>query len=358
MTSAEEWAARAAAAGAAVNTRFGHRLFGLPGTWLGRISSAGVQRTEWHYWWQAHYLDCLVDAGWREYLAHENEALRLSMRRIKALPRTIRLRNFLRFSNSFFDDMAWLALAAGRADALRRKAEGKALPQARAVRRSLEPQLRKAFSDELGGGMFWSKQRDYKNAPVNGPGALYFARTGDASRAQRILDWMREYLWDPERQLYIDGVHLRLDGPEREETIWSYNQGPVLGALCALPTPENLVLAAEVIDGVERGLLDNGALRLHGDGDPGLFTGILARYLSIAARTSSLPESSRSTARQMVFDTAEALWESRSSEQPLLFTDRLGISADQAFPGAGAVDLSTQLQAWMIFEVAHQLALA
>lgn len=358
MISAEEWGARAASASLAVNTNFGHRLFGLPGTWIARISTAPARRTEWHYWWQAHYLDCLVDAGWREYLAQDTEAFRLSMKRIKALPRTIRLRNFLRFSNSFFDDMAWLALAAGRADALRRKAEGKPLPQARAVRRSLEPQLRKAFSEELGGGMFWSKQRDYKNAPVNGPGALYFARTGDQQRAQRVLDWMREYLWDPQRQLYIDGVHLRAAGAEREETIWSYNQGPVLGALCALPTPANLELAAKIIDGVERGLLENGALVLHGDGDPGLFTGILARYLSIAARTGALPDASRASARRMVIDTAEALWAARSTREPLVFTNKLGISADQAFPAAEAVGLSSQLQAWMIFEVAHQLALA
>ncbi|NYE95843.1 putative alpha-1,6-mannanase (GH76 family) [Psychromicrobium silvestre] len=358
MTSAQQWASRAASAAEAVDLRFGHRLLGLPGTWLGRISTGTRSGTEWHYWWQAHYLDCLIDAGWREFQTAGSAASRNILKKAKAFPRTIWLRNFFRLRNSYFDDMAWLALASLRANALTRKAEGKPFPQARAIRRVLGKQLHSALSTELGGGMYWSKRRDYKNSAVNGPGALYFARTGDGPLAQRILDWMRRELWQAELGLYIDGVHLRASGPEREDTIWSYNQGPVLAALCALPTTDNLDHAAELILGVERGLCQDGVLRLHGEGDPGLFTGILVRHLATAARQELLPPASRAAARRMVLNTAEALWASRSAAGPALFSKDLQLSADRSYPPGSAVPLSVQLQAWMIFEMAYRLASA
>ncbi len=354
-TTADAWAQRATVAETAVNTRFGRRLFGLPGTWLAKISTAPAKKTEWHYWWQAHYLDCLVDAAWRRSQHREPVDLGLA----RALLRGIRLRNFLILVNSFYDDMAWLALAVGRGQTLSEQTLGRAFPGARSARRVLGRQLRKAFTDDLGGGLFWSKKRDFKNTPVNGPAALYFARDGEAEQAQRILDWLDGNLWDAEKQLYIDGIHLRPTGPEREETVWTYNQGPVLGAFCALPSALNLARAVQLIDGVERGLSrgeHGGAVLLHGEGDSGLFTGILIRYLGVAARNPQLPDGTREAARRMVFGTAEAVWATRSADG--VFSKELGLSAEQAYPPGTAVGLSTQLQAWMILETAHQLASA
>lgn len=354
-TSAEEWARRAASAESSVNDRFGHRVLGLPGTWLASVSTAPARKGEWHYWWQAHYLDCLLDAAWRRF--QHDEPVELD--RAKSLLRGIRLRNFLILVNSFYDDMAWLALAAGRAQRLSGLALGKSFPGAGRAAKVLARQLSKAFTDDLGGGLFWSKKRDFKNTPVNGPAALYFARSGDAKPAQGILDWLDSNLWDHEKQLYIDGIHLRAAGPEREDTVWTYNQGPVLGAFCALPTEANLERAARLVSGVERGLSRSdlgGAVLLHGDGDSGLFTGILVRYLGVAARNALLPEATRNAARSMVFGTAEALWASRSADG--VFSKELGVSAVDAYPPGAAVGLSTQLQAWMILETAHQLASA
>lgn len=354
-TSAEEWSQRAASAESAVNARFGRRLFGLPGIWLAQISTNPAKKTEWHYWWQAHYLDCLIDAAWRRY--ERNEAVDLGL--ATALLRGIRLRNFLILVNSFYDDMAWLALAAGRAQRLSSLALGRSFPGARSAQRVLGKQLEKAFTKDLGGGLFWSKKRDFKNTPVNGPAALHFARSGKPGQAQPILDWLEGNLWDAEKQLYIDGIHLRPTGPEREETIWTYNQGPVLGAFCALPNHINLARAARLITGVEQELSRSehgGAVLLHGDGDSGLFTGILIRYLGIAARSALLPNEAREAARRMVFGTAEAVWATRSAEG--VFSNKLGVSAEQSYPRGSAVGLSTQLQAWMILESAQQLASA
>ena len=62
-----DWAARAAAAERAVVRRHLRPLGGvLPGTRIGRIRwprMAPVRPWPWHYWWQAHLLDCLVGAG-------------------------------------------------------------------------------------------------------------------------------------------------------------------------------------------------------------------------------------------------------------------------------------------------------
>ena len=50
----------------AVTRRHLRRLWALPGTQLGVVAWPPARRdrlfASWHYWWQAHLLDCLVDA--------------------------------------------------------------------------------------------------------------------------------------------------------------------------------------------------------------------------------------------------------------------------------------------------------
>ena len=64
------WANRAASAEAAVRARHLKRLWGMPGTQLGVVAWPPVRKYRWfgvwHYWWQAHLLDCLVDAQLRD----------------------------------------------------------------------------------------------------------------------------------------------------------------------------------------------------------------------------------------------------------------------------------------------------
>ena len=65
----------------------------------------------WHYWWQAHLLDCLVDAQVRDPRPE----------RVESITRQIRghwLRNNATWTNNYYDDMAWLALAIERAGRL------------------------------------------------------------------------------------------------------------------------------------------------------------------------------------------------------------------------------------------------
>lgn len=367
-------AGRADEAAIAVVRHFGHRILGLPFTLLGAVRrpSAGWAGP-WHYWWQAHLLDCLVDAGWRELRReqhydgdHGPSAGRLAAR----LLRTIRWRNGFRFTNSYYDDMAWLALAAQRLDALATEA-GKPRFRNRAAARRLLPQLESAHTPDLGGGLFWNTARDFKNTPATAPAALYLARRGDTAQAAMLLDWLDATLYAPRQRLYLDGVRIVGGKPVLVQDVYTYNQGPVLGALLEVGRDADLQRACELVQGIASHLVQGTAgkptadkhliLRTHGAGDGGLFTGILARYLAIAARSNAMPDAERALAARMVAGTAQAFWNGRAIENHRSW-EVLVFSPNPAVPAAGkrepgtAVELSTQLQAWMTLEAAATLA--
>ncbi|MGZ4662577.1 MAG: glycoside hydrolase family 76 protein, partial [Arthrobacter sp.] len=97
-----------------------------------------------------------------------------------------------------------------------------------------------------------------------------------------------------------------------------------------------------------------------------LFTGILVRYLALAALNEGLPAEPRATAATLVNDTAQALWEGRRilpahdrlarRGSHLVFSNRTELPARRTYPEGAAVELSTQLQAWMILEAAAAIA--
>lgn len=398
-SSTHNWSFRADEAARSVTRLFGQRLFFLPGTHIaatlrpsGRVENLS---RPWHYWWQAHYLDCLVDTGRRELgsAGHpgpkfdgENRpsAGRLASRLVSG----IRLRNFftvpnfsgikLSVVNNYYDDMAWLALATQRLDRLAqdtRKHTGR--ERNAKILQGLTLQFDSASTDDLGGGTFWSRKRDFKNTPATAPVALYYARTGNRAKAQALLDWLDARLYEPEQGLYRDGLRISGTGEVAlVDTIYTYNQGPVLGALLELGGEANLARAAALVDAVARSLTEPApllgrsaaVLRCEGTGDGGLFTGILVRYLALAARDERLSAETRATAATLVHDTAEALWEGRRILPPqdrlarpgshLVFSDSTALPARRSYPEGAAVELSTQLQAWMVFEAATSIGSA
>lgn len=415
----QEWHYRANHAARSVTALFGRRLLLLPGTHLGAVSwSAGsgsgpgskgsgsgpgwrerlIQGNAlralfqpWHYWWQAHYVDCMVDAGRRELGGGATPAARFNGpdrpsagRLASRLVTGIRLRNAFTFVNNYYDDMAWLALATERLDRLAEETRRPGRRRNAAVRKSLALQFDSAATPDLGGGVFWSKDRDFKNTPATAPIALFYARTGQGAKAQALLDWLDATLFDADQGFYLDGARLNDRGEVvLERTVYTYNQGPVLGALLELGGEANLARAATVVDAVDRHLTvqpqsgqsqseapqDARVLRCDGNGDGGLFTGILCRYLALAAANPRLPEVTRATAARLVFDTAGAFWAGR---RPLSGTEAAGLPAAarnasifsmhaarparETYPPGAAVELSTQLQAWMTLEAAAAIA--
>ena len=357
---------RAAEAERSVEALFGGRLGPVPWTHLARVSHPaaggrwfGDLRGAWHYWWQAHYLDAIVDAGLRCLRTGDTAGADRHARQGDRLLATIRLRNRARWVNDFYDDMAWLALASGRLQALHAEVGRRSRQRRlRSAGRQLTDQLRSAHTDDLGGGLFWSRDRDFKNSPATGPAALHLARLGETTEARRLVDWLYARLWSADSGLVQDGIRLRSGEEVLVPDVWSYNQGTVLGALVTLGDAQSLERAAALVTAVDTNLTvpvgGTRVLRTHGGGDGGLFTGILVRYLAVAAApTSGLPAETRAVARRLVLVTADALWRGRGS---LAVAGRRDPTVFPVEPGGRApappLELSPQLQAWTVLEAA------
>ncbi|VVJ23258.1 fructose-bisphosphate aldolase family protein [Amycolatopsis camponoti] len=326
------------AAERAVTARHLRRVWGLPGTVLGRSgwpASVG-QRLHWHwnYWWQAHLLDTLVDAQQRS-----PSASRLAL--IRSFVRSVRLRNFGRWTNEYYDDIAWLGLALQRVQHL-------GIDVGPAVA-AIDTQLLSGWTSAAGGGIWWRVGDEFKNAPANGPAAIFHARSGNLSRAREMTDWMTSTLVDPATGLVWDGI--RTDTGELVEHIYTYCQGVYLGACLELSLVDD---AARTVRAVASHCAPGGVIRGQGGGDGGLFAAILARYLALAAR--ALPGPEASLARSLVLDSAKACW-SGAAEGPVFsaFWDRPALALPLP-EDAPERDMSVQVGGWMLLEAAATLS--
>lgn len=361
------WANRAASAEAAITQRHLRKLWGLPGTQLGVVAwpAVGGQKWfgTWHYWWQAHLLDCLVDAQLRDPNPERE-------RRIARQIRSHRLRNTGRWTNDYYDDMAWLALALERAGRLAGVDRPRAL-------KTLADQFVNAWVPEDGGGIPWRKQDQFFNAPANGPAGIFLARYDDRlRRAEQMADWIDATLIDPETHLVFDGI--KAGSLVRAQ--YTYCQGVVLGLEVELAVRTDGIEHGDrvrrLVDAVRAQMAPGGVLKSAGGGDGGLFNGILARYLALVATTlpvrGDADAATRATARDLVLTSAAAAWDNRQTVDgvPLFgaFWDRTAelptAAGEEAQFVEGAVnaseiperDLSVQLSGWMLMEAAHTLA--
>lgn len=321
--------ARADEAARSVLAIFGARAFGMPTTLLGAVVRPGRSSGEWHYWWQAHFVDCLVDA-----LSRGSHVV--AQRDVGRVMRGMWLRNGLRFTNDYFDDMAWLALATQRV--------GCAPHRLRGV-------LQSALEHSWGGAL-WSTSRDFVNTAATAPIALYLARCGEQATPRRLLCWLRENLAD-EDGLLRDGLRI-VDGRlELVGHVFTYNQGPVLGLMLELGGEELAAAERHVAAiGKRLSLPGSNVLVTHGGGDGGLFTGILTRYLALAVTDARLAPETRGLAADLVLATADDLWGRRVERG----WRHRPVTVFPAGTGQGtapeSVELSTQLQAWMTLESA------
>ncbi|MBB3604963.1 putative alpha-1,6-mannanase (GH76 family) [Mycolicibacterium sp. BK556] len=358
------WANRAASAEAAIAKRHLRALWHLPGTQLGVVGWPPGRGDRWfgtwHYWWQAHLLDCLVDAQVRD-----PQPERLG--RIKRQIRGHRLRNNGRWTNSYYDDMAWLALALERAE----RSAGVRRPRALAT---LSEQFVKSWVPEDGGGIPWRKQDQFFNAPANGPAGIFLARYGDRlRRAQQMADWIDETLIDPETHLVFDGIQ----AGSLVRAQYTYCQGVVLGLETELAVrtrdDRHPARVRRLVAAIGEHMAPGGILIGAGGGDGGLFSGITARYVALAATW--LPDDSdenaaaRDAARGIVLASAEAAWDNRQSVDGLpLFGPSWDSTAEIPAAGGGQAqfvegavnssqtperDMSVQLSGWMLMEAAH-----
>lgn len=375
-TEAENWAYRADVAEQAIRDRHASRLWGLPGTNLAVPSWPAPVRHKafitWHYWWQAHYLDCLVDAAQRVPSREKAKA-------VQATIRGIRIRNLSPLTaNKYYDDRAWMVLALGRAGKVVRGTRGTTRRLLHSLAEGVEPSM---------GVLPWREGDVFFNVPSNGPAAIAFARAGRLDEACAMTDWVFDNLVD-DSGLILDGVRLNMAGFDVERGCYSYNQGVMIGACLeiALALRERGDRAAStgyltrmhtLIHAVAKDLATPASvIKGGGGGDGGLFHGVLVRYLAEAAMR--LPGDGRvdraaaRIARRLVLASAESAWQHRLEVDglPLFPADW---TSDATFPQSGGLvaasvagavregairerDLSVQLSGWMLMEAAARVA--
>ncbi len=388
----EKWVNRADLAESAINSRHAARVWGMPRTNLGYVAWPANAKEKlfihWHYWWQAHYLDCLVDAARRRTTKARRDRIRYTMRGIA-------VRNVKKLTtNRYYDDKAWLALALGRAGKVRKVRVPKAL-------KPLENNIVSGV-DSLTGVLPWRSGETFYNVPSNGPAAIMMARTDRLDQAIAITDWIFDNLIDVDG-LVMDGLRMRMHGPELVRNIHPYCQGVALGACLeiALKLRERQGVSSTDVDSWRdadksedslryithiRALVD--AISRHmanrqgvidwdtGDGDGGLFKGILVRYLAdVAVRLPDDSVANRETKRKatrLVIESAESVWNHRLEVDglPVFATDwttdaRLPQNFGLASSGINEIvsvfrvderDLSVQLSGWMLMEAAAKVA--
>ncbi|KAL2136745.1 hypothetical protein VTI74DRAFT_1786 [Chaetomium olivicolor] len=148
-------------------------------------------------------------------------------------------RGFSEFINDFYDDEGWWALALIRSwDVTRQQ---RYLDMAERIFEDMQ----NGTDTICGGGIWWSKERAYKNAIAN---ELYLSVA--ASLANRVPSRKQQYTkiakdewtWFKNSgmingdHLINDGLRINADGTcvNNGMTTWSYNQGVVLGGLVEL----------------------------------------------------------------------------------------------------------------------------
>ncbi len=352
---------RAAQAENLVLSRFVGPYQHIPGTRLGRAASMGEtaprllpdRRAPFNYWWQAHLLDAIIDSAWRSLRAGDTTGARRSAVRGHRVLAGVWLRNGVTLRNHYYDDMAWLALAVERLAALDQYLSLTARQLSLGpARRTLTGELLQARDST--GGVVWNKDRDFLNVPAAAPVALHLARTGHTREARTILDWILQQLTQSTRGLILDGV--RRDGSIVDD-VYTYNQGTTLAVLLELGQPHDLERATTLVHAVAAHLTwtgsNSGVLVTHGGGDGGLFTGILVRYLALAAEHPGLGTEVHDVATGLVLATSDALWEGRDPVTGFFPSTSAGGEIRRA-PDS-RVELSTQLQAWMVLEMADRL---
>lgn len=304
-----------------------------------------------NYWWNAHMLDVLVDG----YLRTGDENY---VPRMKALVQGIKIKNGGNFPNDFNDDMEWLAIACTRAY------EATDDVFYKEVAELLWEEIKKSWSDLYGGGITWKiNTPNGKNATSNAPAAILamrlYAIDGDEENlewAKKIFAWQKSTLVDPATGLVWDNIDLVDEEVViNKDWIFTYNIGTYIGAATELykVTEDEMYLNDAVKTATSmmtsQKLISDGLLRDEGQGDGGLFKGILIRYFTRLIELPDLSENNRDKYVDFFKFNAQSFYEKAITRPSMLSSPNWG-----AQPGS-TIDLSTQLSGVMLMEAAAKL---
>jgi len=319
----------------------------------GTFNQDNVGTTTFHYWPNAHVLDVLADG-------YERTGDQAYVPKMKALISGIKLRNGNTYNNDFNDDMIWLASASLRAYKLTNDQEYKD------VAMFLWNQIKKSWSDDVfGGGITWRQSTPrLKNAVSNAPAAIVALRLYDIDKnpddlvwAKKIYEWQKNNLVDAKTGLVWDNIEQNETGvvTTKKEWVFTYNMGTWIGAGVMLYKVTNdraylsdALKSAKTLT-TSPNLTSGGLLRDEGQGDGGLFKGILVRYYTDLIQEPTINSTDRSMLVRFLRFNAETFYRRGINRPAMLAGPNWGTKPTER------TDLTTQLSAVMLIEAAAKL---
>ncbi len=300
--------------------------------------------TNFNYWWNAHALDVYVDAYVRTSDAKYET-------RMTALIAGMKDTNGGSYLNDYYDDMEWLALSSLRAYAATQDAAFLDLSKL------LWADIKTGLNTNQGGGIAWRKsQLDYKNTPANAPAIILACRLyglekneADLQLAKDLYTWLKTTLIDPATGLAWDGINRQQNG-QIDKWMFTYNQGVFIGAGLELykATNEQAYLndAIKTADYLSNDVqfLPGGIMKDEGQGDAGLFKGILVRYLTLLSKDINVPKVKRDKYSGVIKFNAKTLFD-KGLKRPVLL-----IGGNWTQKPASSTDFSAQLSGIMLIE--------
>jgi predicted alpha-1,6-mannanase (GH76 family) len=259
-------------------------------------------------WWNsANALEALID-----YMA-----LTKDRRHLDVISTTFEKRQSGNFLNEYYDDEGWWGIAWVKAYDLTK--DSRYLDMAKRI----FDDMKGGWDDTFGGGVWWRKDRRYKNAIPNELFLTLATRLHQRTRhdkgpesyldwAQKEADWFEASGMINDRNLVNDGLNRQ--GKNNGRTTWTYNQGVILGGLTEMyritHKSSYLRRAESIADAAIRTLVDEDGILVEPcegssdcGGDAPQFKGIFMRYLGQLYTVSK-----KASYRDFIRRNADSIW--------------------------------------------------
>ena len=227
------------------------------------------------------------------------------------------------FLNDYYDDEGWWAL--GWAGAYEWTHEARYLEMAETIFADMSG----GWDDSVcGGGIWWKKPKQYKNAIANelflSVAAKLATLTSDPGKKAKYLDWaQREWKWFAASGM-VNADNLVNDGLDNachnnRRNTWTYNQGVILGGLTTLSklTGDSKPMEAAqsiALSAIARltdldGVLHDSCEPARCGNDAPQFKGIFSRNLAVLNAAAPVPGF-----RAFFRRNAESIWKNRDAD--------------------------------------------
>ena len=250
------------------------------------------------------------------------------------------------FLNNFYDDEGWWGLTWVHAyDVL---GDERYLETAKLI----FDDMTIGWDDVCGGGIWWTKERGYKNAIPNELFMLLAAKLYNRTEDKVYLDWaQRTWAWFDQSGM-INKLNLVNDGlrdcENNGDITWTYNQGVILGALVELADvtgDETLIDRAQLIaDAAITLIIEEGILRepcelsFNCGADGPQFKGIFMRHLGTLYEMTGEPRYA-----DFIHLNATSIWDKSRSDE-----DQFGLRWGARHDRADASRQSSALDALLV----------